>query len=433
MNEVNQTFYFKDYRFDPASKQLDLHYGYDGLDFTETYRFDFETVDYDPAALDRAVQLLFFIAGVSYYKVYAPPHIKVQSGAIDAPLAAFLSQTYQKGLGEFFYVNQLDPRRVINFPINSPDLAAIDMPPGNGAVVGIGGGKDSLVSVELLRGKVDNLATWSVNHRPQLTALVERIGLQHFWVERTWDPQLQTLNKQPGTYNGHVPISALFAAVGNIVAVLTGRQYSIVSNEQSANEPTLKYQGLDINHQYSKSQEFEQAFQQQLQRSFGDELSYFSFLRPLSELHIAEIFAAKGFQKYHDVFSSCNRAYVHGSDRLFWDGQCAKCAFVFLALTPFVERQELETLFHGQNLLLNPSLDDTYRRLLGIAGDKPLDCVGEIKESRAAMRLAQQTYPQLRHFEFDIPESYDYRAYFAHEMPQEYDTILRAVLQLPAS
>src|SRR6185437_4477296 len=118
----------------------------------------------------------------------------------------------------------------------------------------------------------------------------------------------------------------------------------VVSNEQSANEPTLHYEGMEINHQYSKSQEFERDFQEQLTHRLGDHVRYYSLLRPLSEVRIAELFARIGFDAYHDVFSSCNRAFTHDSDHMFWDGTCPKCAFVFLALTPFVAPDKLEAL-----------------------------------------------------------------------------------------
>src|SRR5690606_11803653 len=114
------------------------------------------------------------------------------------------------------------------------------------------------------------------------------------------------------------------------------------------------------------------------------------FLRPLSELRIAELFAKVGFEKYKSLFSSCNRAFVLESKSMSWCGECSKCAFTFLILSPFIDQPELEKLWGGNNLLLDPSLEATYRQLLGIEGDKPLDCVGEIKESRAAMRLAQE-------------------------------------------
>jgi UDP-N-acetyl-alpha-D-muramoyl-L-alanyl-L-glutamate epimerase len=465
-----QRFVFKDYDFDPGAKTLELTYGMDdALEFKEIYKFDFDYAAYDPNVLDRALQNLFFMAGVSYYKAYIPPTIVVEKGKLDPDLASFFSKTYQRGLGEFWYVNNLDPRTLVTFPADATK-SQVHTPGhlGAGLLASVGGGKDSLVTIELLRGHNPQplpdplhhpkpgqpgappkrvnpkdlfrssaliaptpvekpapvvphgapLMTWSLSHRPQLTPLVKRIGLPHCWVERTWDPQLQSLNKQDAL-NGHVPISAIFACVGTVVAILAGKRDVVMSNEQSANEPTLVYQGVEINHQYSKSQEFERNYQTALKHCFGDGLRYYSLLRPLSELHIAELFAKLAFHQYKDVFSSCNRAYVHTSDRMSWCGECPKCAFTFLVLTPFIKREELEKLWGGKNLLLDPGLEPTYQQLLGIAGDKPLECVGEIKESRAAMQLAQTPYPTLLTYRFELPDSYDYKAIGSSSMPEE--------------
>ncbi len=426
------TFRFIGYDFSATNRTLQLQYGYDtDLLLTETYTFDFEFAPYNKLALDAAIQNLFFLAGVSYYKAFVPDEIRIESGDIDQPLADFLSKTYQRGLGEFWYVNGLDPHTPVSFPINTTSVEKVQTD-GNGLLVGIGGGKDSLVSVELLRKTGQDIATWSLGHRSQLTPLVERIGLPHYWVERAWDPQLKMLNEQ-GAYNGHVPISAIIAAVGTIVCILTGRRDHVVSNEQSANEPTLTYDGVEINHQYSKSQEFERDYQVLLQTRFGGTQRYYSLLRPLSELRIAELFAENGFMKYHDVFSSCNTAFRHDSDHMFWDGTCAKCTFVFLALTPFVDRTALETVFGGKNLLLNPALEPTYRQLLGIEGEKPLDCVGEVRESRYAMKLAQQHYSELSQYVFELDDSYDFQATHSHEIPDEIWTHMKAFLDSSAS
>lgn len=425
-----QQFSFDDYIFDAQSKTLSLHYSIDdAFHFTETYQFGFDFVTYDETLLDRAMQLLFFIAGVSYYKTYIPATIVIRRGEVDQAFAEFLSETYQKGLGEFFYLNKLDPRTNITFPTTVDKLEPIvDKNTQKGLLVGIGGGKDSLVSVEILRTKYEDITTWSLNHRPQLTPLIERVGLPHAWVDRTWDKQLTELHEK-GAYNGHVPISAIFAAMGAVVAVLTGKRDMIVSNEQSANEPTLHHQGLAINHQYSKSQAFEQIFQAQLARSCGDNIHYYSFLRPLSEVMISRLFAEQAFEKYKDVFSSCNRAFVHTSDHMSWCGVCAKCAFVFLVLTPFLPRQEVEAIWSGKNLLLDESLEPMYRKLLGIEGDKPFDCVGEVKEARAAMRLAFEQYPELAEkYQFEIPADYDYQNLGTHHMPQDlYNTLIAAI------
>lgn len=429
MNRYKQ-FIFESYMFDETAKTLSLNYSLDGsIQFTETFRFNFDFADYDIAVLDRAIQVLFFMAGVSYYKTYIPEEIVVRQGDIDPFMARFFSKTYQRGLGEFWFVNQLDPHTPVNFPATTANVAAAhNNAPGTGPLIGIGGGKDSLVSIELLRPHIAHIATWSLGHRQQLAPLVTRADTTHYWVERTWDHQLLELANE-GALNGHIPISAIFACAGVVAAVLAGKRDVVVSNEQSANEPDFVYQGAEINHQYSKSQEFEDDFQKLLQHLFGDHLRYYSFLRPLSEMHIAALFAHTGFATYKDVFSSCNRAFTHTSDRMWWCGACPKCAFVYLALSPFIPETELTQLWGGKNLLLTPELEPLYRQLLGIEGDKPLDCVGEIKESRSAMRIAQQTYPQLAQtYQFDLPEDYDYMHIASHHMPADIYAYLTAEL-----
>ncbi|HCM52036.1 TPA: hypothetical protein DIS56_02795 [Candidatus Saccharibacteria bacterium] len=416
-----QKIIFKNYSF--KGKEAEFSYSLDNeLYFIETYKFDFDFVDYNSKALDKAMQMLFFMAGASYYKTYLPPQIVIEKGELDAQGADFFAKTYQKGLGEFFYSNNLDPNYIVDFPANTAQIEKVNADLTDGLLVGIGGGKDSLVSVELLRSQ-PRLATWSVGHRPQLEPLVQKIGLPHFWVERTWDRKLLELNQQDA-YNGHIPISAILACVGVIVAILSGNRDVVVSNESSASEPNFTHKGVPINHQYSKSLEFEQDFQNYLTQLFTNGPRYYSFLRPFSELRISDFFAKIAFDKYKDVFSSCNRAFTHDSRQLFWCGECPKCAFVFLALTPFVSREKLEALW-GKNLLLDPSLEPIYRQLLGIEGDKPLDCVGEIKEARTAMELAKKQYPELEKYRYELPTDYDYRALSEHSMPDEIFQILQ--------
>ena len=411
-----QTFHFNGYNFDPISKQLDLHYAYDELlNFTETYKFDFDFAAYDQKVLDLALENLYLLAGVSYYKAFLAPQIIVADGGVTQQSASFLSKTYQRGLGEFLYVNNLDPNLKITFPAAKAASSPVKNA-GSGLLIGVGGGKDSLVTIEALRNQ-PKVATWSVGHRAQLAPLVAKIGLPHLWVERTWDSQLLTLNAS-GALNGHIPISAILAAVGTVVAVLAGYQDVVVSNEHSANEATLIYKDVAINHQYSKSLEFETDYQTLLASQFDGSLRYYSFLRPLSELKIAELFAKSSFDRYADVFSSCNRAYTLGST-MGWCGRCPKCAFVYLILANYIDEANLNKLYSGRNLLLDPALETTYRNLLGIEGEKPLECIGEIQESRLAMSRLQEQYPDLQKYKFELNPDYDYSQLQAHSMPAE--------------
>jgi len=433
-----RTFVFKNYHFDEPNKTLDLNYSIDDkLHFTESYHFDFDfALKRNKELEERAMTSLFYMAGVSYFKTFLPPNIKTNPDhPLDNQMARFFSKTWQKGLGEFFYVNKVDPNTTINFEATTEDLKQTDEShSSNGLLVAIGGGKDSLVSIELLMGQNIKMASWSVGHEAQLKPLVDKIGLPHYFVNRIWDRQLLSLNKS-GAHNGHVPISAILSCVGLVVAALSGQRDIVVSNEQSANESTLKYQGAEINHQYSKSQEYERDFQAYLKHIVGDQIRYYSLLRPLSEVRIAELFAEIGFEKYKDVFSSCNRAFVHSSSEMSWCGECPKCAFVFLALTPFVERRELEAIWSGHNLLLDERLEPIYRNLLGIEGEKPLECVGEVKEVRSAMQLAFKHYPELKSkYKFELPTDYDYAEVKSDEMPGEIrDIVLKAISIHPSN
>ena len=407
MSKYNN-FIFDSYEFNLDTKNLNFYYSYDGvLNFCETYKFNFEFDQYDQDALDRAVYSLFIMAGISYFKAYLAPNIIIRTGRLSETDYHFFKNIYGKGLGEFFYVNQIYPELNINFPKDK----LIDKPKiefkSSGILLGIGGGKDSLLSYEFLKDSGEEITTWSLDHKEILEPLVRTMGSTHFSVERQWDRQLLKLNSEDA-YNGHIPISAIIGLVGVVVAILSGKEQIVVSNEQSANEITLKYRGVGINHQYSKSSEFERSLQNYLESNFGKSINYFSFLRPLSEVFISELFAKNYFEKYKNVFSSCNNAFTNSSHEIYWCGKCAKCAFIFLAFTPFIERSELENLWHD-NLILNPDLENMYQKILGINGDKPLDCVGEIKESRAAMKLAQKIYPELNKYQFDIPKDYDYR------------------------
>lgn len=428
MKQYNE-FSFDSYAFEPDSRKATFHYSFDNeVRFKETYTFDFDFSDYDKNVLDRALQNLFFMAGVSYYKMYLAPAISIKSGSLDEADAQFFAEVYQKGLGEFFYLNNLDPKTLIPFKPNTPSTSSsVKAVRRNGQLIGIGGGKDSIVTAEFLKDQ-PNVATWSLGHKNQLEPLIDKIGFLHFWVERSIDSKIGELNKQDA-YNGHIPISAIFACVGTVVSVLTGQSDVVVSNEHSANEPNFTYRGAQINHQYSKSQEFEELYQSVLLRHFGESQRYYSFLRPLSELHIVEIFARKYIHKYLGIFSSCNRAFTQDSDKLFWCGACPKCAFTYLALAPFADDNTRYSLFQ-KNLLDDDSLEQTYRELLGIQGNKPLECVGEIKEAQSALKLALETgkYQKYNVIELNLPEDYDYKKLQPDSMPEEIRRLLTTQL-----
>ncbi|HVT31204.1 MAG TPA: UDP-N-acetyl-alpha-D-muramoyl-L-alanyl-L-glutamate epimerase [Rhodanobacteraceae bacterium] len=369
------------------------------------------------AALDAALDLLHLVAGVSYYKAGVPSAISVETLALDARSAEFLDALYLHGLGEFAYHNKLDLRGRIAFPVSlagntaflrgeegvgvssSNGDAAKAIPtqilPSKGraskpaiglprrTLVPIGGGKDSLVSVELLKEANEPATAVWIGNSPLIAACAARTGLPTLNIGREISPVLFEYNKA-GAYNGHVPVTAINSAILAVAAVLYGFDAIAFSNERSASSATLEYDGEAVNHQWSKGWAFEKAFRDLLHANVAPDLDYFSLLRPLSELAVAERFARSS--RYDDVFSSCNRNFrILGpkpADR--WCGQCPKCHFVFLALAPFMPKPRLLAIF-GRNPLDDAAFVPAFDALMEFRDHKPFECVGEGIEARAAM------------------------------------------------
>ena len=200
---------------------------------------------------------------------------------------------------------------------------------------------------------------------------------------RYLDRTIVELNKQ-GFLNGHTPLSALIAFAASMSAYICGKKYVVLSNESSANEVSVA--GSDVNHQYSKSFEFENDFAEYLDQFIPCGVKYFSLLRPLSEIQIAAIFAR--LKEYHPVFRSCNAGNA-GTRFDTWCLECSKCLFVTMILSPFLTDDELKDIFRI-NLLNSKSekMKLYFEQLIGMHESKPFECVGSVDEINFAMCLA---------------------------------------------
>jgi len=337
-----------------------------------------------PIACDL-VFALGLVELVSYWKCACPPVVKIHCGALDEQEIAWWKGLWYHGLGEFFYRNGIETDidsfvsiECDDFPrecISSECFRSADV-----SLVPVGGGKDSCVTLHLLREMGRPLYGFTVNDQP---ARVETFAAAGFApdrllrTQRTIDPALLARNAE-GFLNGHTPFSAIVAFLGLYCAYLIGAGELVLSNEASANEATVP--GTDVNHQYSKSYQFELDCNAWLARRLGLPIRYFSLLRPFQELQIARQFAA--LPQYRFAFKSCNA----GSKRNIWCGRCAKCLFVYLMLAPFLPEERMLEIF-GENLLKKPELQGELLALLGETQEKPFECVGTVEEARAAFDL----------------------------------------------
>lgn len=384
-----KTFHFTDCFFDGATKTAHLRYAFNNgaIRFEETVTFNQAPDIKDEKrkkALRQCLRLLHLAAGISYYKLYVPDEIKVDCTTLTKAEADFFNLFYTAGLGEFSYRNNLS--LPIDFPFSEMATADFEnVPLKKRTVVPVGGGKDSIVSIEALKASGFSPLLFSVGRPRPIREAIEKSGFDSISVTRVLSPDLKFFNERLsdlGAFNGHVPVTGIIAFILMMSAVLYDFSDAALSNERSANIGNTEKNGRIVNHQWSKSLEFEKAFRR-LTASVLPDFRYFSLLRPLSELAIAFLFAKT--EKYDSVFTSCNKAFrLDESKRLDrWCADCDKCRFVFLALAPFMKKERLVSIF-GKNLLNDVSQIGGYEELLGLRAFKPFECVGEINESALA-------------------------------------------------
>lgn len=372
-------FIYHDYELEKEEGMYTVRYFFEipGLcEFTPKWSFPYER-EVDEEVLRSLVFQLGMVESISYWKAACPPKLSVKCGALTKEQADFWKNLYFHGLGEFLFVNgiEVNPEEFISIEAASDQVSVLkDALPAGGSLVPVGGGKDSVVSLDLL--KDEDVVAYCINPSETMRNVIAKSNARlTYGAKRILDARLLELNKQ-GFLNGHTPFSAIVAFSTVIAAYLTGKQYIVLSNENSANESTVL--NSTVNHQYSKSYEFEQDFNAYLRSVVDTEIFYFSFLRPLTEMQISYLFSKA--KQYHDVFRSCNV----GSKKGIWCCDCAKCLFVYIILSPFLSDEELVGIF-GENLLSKESLAEIFKELAGIKENKPFECVGTRREVVSAL------------------------------------------------
>ncbi|MBR6613478.1 MAG: hypothetical protein IKK84_01775 [Clostridia bacterium] len=385
------TFEYLSYDIEETDDAIKVTYNFNvpGLTtFNPTWKFpkakEVNLSANDRKILETAIFNLGMVEVVSYLKATCSPNLIVKAGALNNEQIAWYKKLYINGLGEFFYRNGLVEAMNIETFLkieaegNSTEPLLIDETL-EGNLVPVGGGKDSNLTLEVLKG--ENNTCYIVNPRGASYDSAKIAGYEDnniYTPKRTLDARLLELNKQ-GFLNGHTPFSAILAFSSYISAILLGKKYIVLSNEASANEANVE--GTNINHQYSKSIEFENDFREYISNfvcSNGPE--YFSLLRPLSEWQIVKGFIKE--PKYFKVFKSCNV----GSKQDIWCENCPKCLYVYIMLAAFLDKKDMDKIF-SSNMLNNKELKDIFNGLVYPDYDKPFECVGTKEEINLSLAM----------------------------------------------
>jgi len=382
-------FVFKSYDHKYSKEGLEGRFVYELRDAQDDTAFEFSTswaiagtgaLVAEERDVDAMVLALGMVEAISYWKLTCAPTLTVECGHLDDWQVSWWKKLFRKGLSEFFYLNGISDWDENQLSIVSEGPALASPSPceydSSRVMVPIGGGKDSITSVEVVKDAV-SIVPVVMNPIKASNELIEHHGLKDtIHITRRLDPQIVELNSQ-GFLNGHIP----FSAVLSMYTMIAGRVFGIadiaLSNESSANEPTII--GTDINHQYSKSLEYEQDINQYANRYLDSGINYFSLLRPLNEYQITKIFAAAD-PALHSIFRSCNK----GSKQGIWCGKCPKCLFTYIMMHAHLPLATMVEIY-GEDLLDDGDLEGYFLSLTGQRTEKPFECVGTIAEVNTAL------------------------------------------------
>lgn len=390
LREKHRSFIYHSYEFSEqdGSTLLRFHFSIDEYHFYPQWTFPekLSALDFDRELADRTAFSLGMAELVSYWKCACPPTVEVRCGGLSAQQKLWWKKLYFNGLGEFFYRNGITPDFSTFMTIEALEEAPLTARDNrlSGFMVPVGGGKDSVVTLELLKSHGAAISAYIINPRGATLGCAAAAGIPESRIiapKRTIDRQLLELNKL-GYLNGHTPFSAVVAFSAELFACVKGLRYIALSNESSANESYVE--GTAINHQYSKSTEFERDFREYCEKYLGGYSrcpEYFSLLRPWSEWQIAREFVKH--PQYFSIFQSCNL----GSKTNSWCCSCAKCLYVYILLAAFLDDDVLTGIF-GCNMLEKQELSAMLDGLVLDGEDKPFECIGTRDEVRLSLEMA---------------------------------------------
>ena len=441
LRETYKNFIYHDYKIYDLEDRICLEYSFEIENLRrfspriEILKKNFKFNDIDTNMVQNIVFNIGMIEAISYYKATCAENFIIECGKIDSYQEKWFRKLFYLGLGEFRFINNINisEDEFIKFISLGKEINVEESTEKlTGNIIPIGGGKDSNVTIELLQEYKDDNLIFCIGSKRVSLECAKVAGYEDdkiIEVKRVIDKNLLELNKE-GYLNGHTPFSAIVAFITYLVSTLLNKKYVVLSNEDSANETNVKDE--NINHQYSKTIEFENDFREYADKYLKSQVEYFSLLRPITEFEIAYLFSK--FEKYHQIFKSCNVGSK--SEPWVWCTNCPKCLFVFTILAPFLYKEKEIKIF-GNDMFENKELLQTFIELCGYGETKPFECVGTFNEIRYAvsktienLKVNSEKLPYLleyydNNYEKNLDDSILKYYNENNNLPKEYEKILK--------
>lgn len=350
-------------------------------EFVDSVRFQgrdlatrFEQVNQE--IIERLTSIAGFIIATSYWKATVSPVFETSGSGLIETRSGFWDRFMTASFGEFTYRNGLT-QQVLGGPLVSVKGTTahrkrpIIWPTESSPLVLYSGGKDSSAALELFeKNNIEFSQILFNTTEKQREKALKHGAVDTYEITRTLDPKLFELNDS-GYLNGHTPFSAMLSVLGLILATVTGHNQVVAANTRSDETSNLFWQGQAINHQWSKTIEFERMLKELTDAVGGPR--YVALFRPLYELQLISGLDSRNF-------ISCNRMFKEGK----WCGVCPKCIWIWLAVAA-IDTADIATDLIGSDPRTKPETISTLRSMAGLAEEHPFECTGSPEEVSAVL------------------------------------------------
>ena len=191
----------------------------------EILKKDFKWKNLKSKILENIVFNLGLVESISYFKATCSKNYIIKCGSIDEIQEKWFKKLFFLGLGEFRYKNNIKTLEedFVKFKcLGERIIVEKSKEELNGILIPIGGGKDSCVTIELLKNHFKDINTFRVGVNDVSIECAETAGFNRnkmIEVSRKIDNELLELNKK-GFLNGHTPFSAMIAFLSYAISFI---------------------------------------------------------------------------------------------------------------------------------------------------------------------------------------------------------------------
>ncbi|NER34912.1 MAG: hypothetical protein F6J93_12975 [Oscillatoria sp. SIO1A7] len=380
-------------------RHLEILYSADGFKFStkvfyHDVSFDSLKKRYSESSIQKVAAHIALFEGMKLCSLFPKYYdISAIADSLAEPVVELFGKIYNGVFAQHLYENNVidyaGPEIIYSGSLGESEPAAIE---GDGRTVlaGCGGGKDSAVAMKILQeaelpfasmqyshtvyGKADlqhNLISGVIEHVNPVRA--HKISIYDDFIDY---PFLHLYF--PGNSGITVPETpvSIFEAIPLMLD--GGYNYLALAHEKSANTGNLFWDSLgrEVNHQWGKGYEAEKLLKEFVRENLVQNFTYFSILQPIYDYRIF-----KNMARYPELLPKIHSCNIKKP----WCKKCPKCAYVWLGLMAVFPPELVDAVF-GVNLFDDLDLLPTFRQMVGLTEHTPFECIGEIDESRLAMK-----------------------------------------------